>query len=182
MNTEDNLISEEELINAKKARIIELKNAIESVKSLGFQAPHDMIFELEHLENSVLVNYELIPTLTELLEQEFSKFNSDINLLLRYSPKSGLDISFYSDKKKGSHINKSKCGKIKIEFQNGDIIKCMFGGETLAKFIETVGAEKVYLLKMKTGVMDGKRLIVTKEQYDDMDDDDRKPCAYKSRE
>lgn len=35
MNMKDNLIPKEELINAKKARINELKNAINGIKSLG---------------------------------------------------------------------------------------------------------------------------------------------------
>lgn len=94
MNMKDNLIPKEELINAKKARINELKNAINGIKSLGFQPPRDMTVELSELEKTVLVNYELIPTLETILEKEFSKFTSEINLSLNYSPDSGVSILF----------------------------------------------------------------------------------------
>lgn len=176
---EDNLLSEEELIQAKKARINELKNAIEGIRSLGFQPPHDMVFELEQLESLVLVNYELIPTLTGLLENEFGKFKSEVNLLLRYSPEEGLDISFYNEKRSNPKATRTQKGKIKIELSNGDVIKCMFGGDTLAKFIEFVGAKNVHKLNMRTGSIDGKRLIITKEQFEDIGDEEKKICRYK---
>lgn len=174
---EDNLLSEEELINAKKARINELKNAIDGIKSLGFQPPRDMTFELEELENSVLINYELIPILKGLLENEFSKFTSEINLLLNYSPDSGLNISFYNNK---NHTSRPKRLKIKVVFSNGEIIKYQFGGDTMVEFIREVGVDKVEKLNIRTGKIDGDRLIITEEIFRDISELERRLCAYKS--
>lgn len=173
---EDNLLSEE-LINAKKNRINELRNAINDIKSLGFQPPRDMTFELEELENSVLINYELIPTLKGLLENEFSKFTSEINLLLNYSPNSGLNISFYNDKK---YASRSKRLKIKVVFSNGETIKYQFGGDTMVEFIREIGVDKVEKLNIRTGKIDGNRLIIKEEIFRDISEVERKLCAYKS--
>ena len=160
---EDNLISEE-LINDKKARINELRDSINNIRSLGFQPPHDMTFELAELENSVLINSELIPTLIGVLEQEFSKFTSEINLLLNYSPDSGLNISLCNDRKQKI---RSKRLKIKVVYSNGGTIKCQFGGDTIVENI-------------RTGKVDGNRLIIKEEIFRDIDESVRKSCAYKS--
>jgi hypothetical protein len=173
---EDNLISEE-LINDKKARINELRDSINNIRSLGFQPPHDMTFELAELENSVLINSELIPTLIGVLEQEFSKFTSEINLLLNYSPDSGLNISLCNDRKQN---NRSKRLKIKVVYSNGGTIKCQFGGDTIVEFIREVGVERVEKLNIRTGKVDGNRLIIKEEIFRDIDESVRKSCAYKS--
>jgi hypothetical protein len=177
---EDKLMSEEELIQAKKARINELKNAIESIKSLGFQPPHDMVFELEQLENLVLVNYELIPTLTGLLENEFSKFKSEVNLLLRYSPEEGLDISFFSDRISNSRKSRTKRGEISIVFKNGEVISNAHGSDTLTDFIRQVGTNEVKKLNMKTGPSGGRDVIITTEELNGLSESVRYNCRYKS--
>lgn len=174
----DNLIPKEELINAKKARINELKNAINGIKSLGFQPPRDMTVELSELEKTVLVNYELIPTLETILEKEFSKFTSEINLSLNYSPDSGVSILFNDYNSK--HTNRPKRLKIKVVFSNGETIKYQFGGDTIVEFIREVGVEKVEKLNIRTGKIDGDRLIITEETFRNTSELERRLCAYKS--
>ena len=178
MNMKDNLIPKEELINAKKARINELKNAINGIKSLGFQPPRDMTVELSELEKTVLVNYELIPTLETILEKEFSKFTSEINLSLNYSHDSGVSILFNDYNSK--HTNRPKRLKIKVVFSNGETIKYQFGGDTIVEFIREVGVEKVEKLNIRTGKIDGDRLIITEETFRNTSELERRLCAYKS--
>lgn len=164
----------------EKQRFEELKIAINNICELGFEPPQNMVDELSRLENEIIINGELIPTLTSLLDKEFEKFTRDVNLLLKYSPDDGLKISVVHIRSDEENSLRKSYGKISVILHNGRTINGANGSEVLREFVMFAGAENVKSMNLFSNTSNETNIILTKEEYSQLTQAKKIHGNYKS--